>query len=481
MKLISKSKYLIGLQCPLHLWTTFHEPDKLPEVDVETQKRFDEGHEVGEMAKKLFPGGIDLPVDDFLGNIQLTKASLQEGKPLFEPGFLTEDKLFSRGDILVPNGDSWDIIEVKSGTKVKDINVHDVSFQKHVYEKCGLKIKKCYLMHINNEYIRKGEIEAKKLLVKEDITSKVDEIYSKVPERISEMKGIIDDPIKPSNKIGVHCSNPYDCPLVDDCWSFLPSNHVFQLYRGKSKAFKLVENGIYSLKDIPFEFKLNDKQGIQKDCDASGSVYVDKSRLKHFLKTITYPAYYLDFETFQTAIPKFSGSKPYQQIPFQYSLHVVSSFGVEPEHYSFLYSGKGDPREEFASSLKKVLGSSGTIVVYNQTFEISRLRELGLFLPSYSSWVEGIVSRVVDLWVPFRNFSYYNPIQKGSASIKKVLPALTGKDYSHLGISDGVSASIEFYNMAYKSGKDVREDLLKYCCLDTLSMVWIVEKLGGLV
>jgi hypothetical protein len=481
MKLLSKSKYLIGLQCPLQLWTNFHEPDKLPEIDAGVQRRFDEGHEVGEMAKKLFPGGIDLPVNDFIGNLQLTKASLQEGKPLFEAGFITEDKLFSRPDILVPNGKAWDIIEVKSGTKVKDINVHDVSFQKYVYEKCGLKIKKCYLMHINNEYVRKGEIEPEKLLVKKDITSDVNEIYSKVPELIENMKGIIDDPVKPSNKIGVHCNNPYDCPLQEECWSFLPENHVFQLYRGKAKAFELVENGIHALNDIPDEFKLNDKQGIQKDCDVSGKIYVDKERIKHFLKTLVYPLYYLDFETFQTAIPKFDCSKPYQQIPFQFSLHVVEKEGDKPKHHEFLYSGKGDPREEFASSLKKVLGDKGSIVVYNQTFEISRLKEIAELLPSYKKWVENSISRVVDLLIPFRNFSYYNPIQKGSASIKKILPALTGKGYSSLEISDGITASIEFYNMTYNSGKDVRENLLKYCCLDTLGMIWIVDKLNELI
>lgn len=482
MVLLSKSKYLIGLQCPLHLWTTFHEKEKLPEIDAQTQQRFDIGHDLEEYAKKLFPGGIDLPTEDFMGNIQLTQASLQEGKPLFEPAFMIDD-LYSRADILVPNKDSWDIIEIKSATRVKDINIHDVSFQKHVYEKCGLKINKCYLMHINNEYIRNGEIEPEKLLTKTDITEEVEKI-DKIEERIELMKEIINDPVKPSNKIGEHCSKPYDCPLQDECWSFLPENHVFQLYNSRKKGFELIEGKIYAIKDIPSEFKLNDKQGIQRDCEIKGKVYVDKERIKHFLKTLVYPLYYLDFETINPAIPMFDGSKAYQQIPFQFSLHVVKSEGAKPEHYEFLYSGSEDPRSEFASALKKVIGSTGSVVVYNQSFEISRLKELISFLPENKDWVENIIGRVVDLIIPFKNFSYYNPLQCGSASLKKVLPALTGKDYSALGISEGGDASLSFLNLNYfkvGNSEKVRKDLLEYCCLDTLGMVWIVEKLNGLV
>ena len=479
MKLLSKSKYLIGLQCPRHLWIAFNAKEKLPEIDASVQHRFDEGNKIGELAKKLFPGGIDIPTEDFRGNLEITKASLKEGKPLFEPAFMIDD-LYSRGDVLVPNEDGWDIIEVKSATKVKDVNVHDVSFQKHVYEKCGLKIKNCYLMHINNEYVRDGDIDPSKLLIKEDITSQVDEYIIGISERISKMKEIISDPLLVENSIGPHCSDPYDCPLIDDCWSFLPSGHVFQLYGSKKKGFSLVEDKIYALKDIPEDFKLNDKQGIQIKCEKTGEVHVNKESIKHFLKSLEYPLYYLDFETINPAIPMFSGSRPYQQIPFQFSLHVVKSEGAEIEHHEFLYSGSGDPRKEFASSLKEVIGSSGSIVVYNQSFEISRLKELALFFPSEKEWIYDVISRMVDLLVVFRGFAYYNPKQEGSASIKKVLPAIVGKDYSSLGIAEGMDASLSYLENFGKIDS-IREDLLEYCKLDTMAMVWIVEKLGEII
>jgi hypothetical protein len=486
MKLLTKSKYLLGLQCLRQVWIHFHEPDKIPEIDAATQKVFDEGNEVGELVKELFPGGIDLPTKDFMGNIQLTKGSLNERKPLFESGFLTEDRLFARGDILLPTKNGWDIIEVKSGSKVKDINVEDVAFQKYCYQKCGLKINKCYLMHLNNKYVREGDINVQELFIQEDITERVEEIFPQVPKKIQLIKETIDDPIIPENKIGPHCSKPYNCQFQEECWSFLPENHVAHLYRGGAKSFELIEGKIYELKNIPDEYKLNDKQQIQKECDISGKPFIDKESLKHFLSGLKYPLYYLDFETFFTAIPKFDGLKPYQQVPFQYSLHVVDSPGAEPKHHSFLYKGKEDPREEFISSLKKVLCEAGDIVVYNQSFEIARLRETAKFLPKYHDWVESVVGRIVDLWTPFRSFHYYNPKQKGSGSLKYVLPAVTGKDYSHLGINNGADALLQYYNTTYKDAseeerKKVFHDLEEYCKLDTLGMVWIIDELQKLI
>ena len=175
----------------------------------------------------------------------------------------------------------------------------------------------------------------------------------------------------------------------------------------------------------------------------------------------------------------FDGLKPWSQVPFQFSLYIVEE-GKKPKHHEFLYSGKGDPREEFLLALKKVLGDNGSVVVYFQQFENRILRELGQRFPEHNEWVKDVIARVVDLLVPFKNFSYYNPSQKGSASLKKVLPAVTGKDYSGMEISGGMFASVEFYNMNYDNGKDVREALLKYCGLDTLGMVWIIEKLNSM-
>src|SRR3989344_5290252 len=186
MQTLTKSKYLIGLQCPKYLWIIFHEPEKIPEATIAEEFKFEQGTKVGQFAKMLFPKGIDLQTKDYLKNIEDTKKSSKEKKPLFEAGFEFSN-CFSRADILVPVKDEWDIIEVKSGTEVKDENVHDVSFQKYVYDNCGLKIRNCYLMHLNKEYFRNGDLDLNMLFVKEDVTKEVEELLSNVKERIHEI------------------------------------------------------------------------------------------------------------------------------------------------------------------------------------------------------------------------------------------------------------------------------------------------------
>ncbi|MBA7591689.1 hypothetical protein ES708_33849 [subsurface metagenome] len=237
--------------------------------------------------------------------------------------------------------------------------------------------------------------------------------------------------------------------------------------------------------DIPDDYKLTEKQSIQKTCEISGQPYVDKDAIKNFFSSLQYPIYYLDFETINPAVPMFDGTRPYQAIPFQFSLHVVSDRKASAEHFPFLTDSSGDPRLTFLAELKKVLGDSGSIVVYNQGFEEAILKELAIVFPEYDDWITGIRGRLADLLQPFRNFYYYHPQQKGSASIKKVLPALTGISYDGMEIPNGSEASIKFYTVTYGEATEeerhkVRADLEKYCALDTEGMIWIVEKLRKL-
>ena len=488
MPLLSKSKYLVGLQCPKYLWIMFHEPDKIPEVDQATQHRFDQGHLVGELAKKLFPEGIDIDEEDFTENIKKTKELLKKRKILFEAGILSEN-IYSRADVLKPAGkEEWDIIEVKSSTKVKDVNIHDVSFQKHCYEKSGLKIRKCFLMDINNEYVREGEIDPKELFKMQDITAEVDGVTEGIQERIDSLFKVISSEKCPDVKISKDCNDPYEC-LIEECWDFLPENSVFDLYRGGKKGFELFEGGVHSIKDIPSDCKLTSNQEIQKECEKTGKPYINKVKISNFLKQLEYPLYFLDFETYNTPIPLYGGLRPYQQIPFQFSLHVLND--SETSHFSFLASGDKDPRMDFLLSLKKVIGGKGSVVVYNAAFEKRILNELCSAFPEQKEWIYSVLSRVVDLLVPFRSFFYYHPKQKGSASIKSVLPALTGRTYDDLEIAGGETASLQYLYITHGSSdgkmaseseiKKIREDLEKYCCLDTEGMVGILGELEKFV
>ncbi len=302
-----------------------------------------------------------------------------------------------------------------------------------------------------------------------------------MPDRINEMLEIMASSQCPEPGIGRHCSDPYDC-AISDCWEFLPEHHILQLHRGGQKALGLLNDGVLSIDEIPDDFRLNGKQQIQKQCVVSGQPHIDKAGIKRFLDTLRYPLSYLDFETFNPAVPMFDSTRPYQKIPFQWSLHVVEMENAEPEHYSFLAEGTDDPRPEFLSKLKEALPNRGSVVVYNQAFEKGIMTELGNTFPEYAEWADGVIGRMADLLAPFRDFCYYHPAQKGSASLKAVLPAATGKGYDELEINNGEDASLAFQRIAYgeaseEEGRQVREALEVYCGLDTEGMIWIVDRL----
>jgi CRISPR/Cas system-associated exonuclease Cas4 (RecB family) len=482
--MLSKSRYLNGLQCPRLLWVVSNEPDRIPEPDAATQHIFDQGHLVGELAKKLFPGGIDMPAKDFMGNITMTKDLLQQRRPLFEAGVLS-GKIYSKADILNSvNEDEWDIIEVKSSTSVKEVNLHDVSFQKLCWEDSGLKIRKCYLAYINNQYVRNGEINPQEFFILQDISDEVAIAGEGIRDRIDGMLDVISAPSCPKVTIGPHCNNPYDCPLTD-CWEGLPEHNVFTLYYGGKKSHELYRNGVLAIADIPSGYKLNDKQRIQCACVVNGTPYVDKDAIRQFLASLDYPLYYLDFETFGTAIPLFDGTRPYQSIPFQFSLHVQETPGSELRHFSFLAEGRRDPRPELLTSLSRLISSSGSIVAYSKSFEEGVLKDLGNAFLEYAGWTANVVSRLVDLMVPFRGFFYYYPAQKGSASLKSVLPAITGHGYEEMPIASGDDASLAFLSITFEdvAAEEVariRKELLAYRALDTGGMVRIVERLREL-
>jgi hypothetical protein len=482
MQPLTKSKYMNGLQCPKLLWTVFNNPGTIPPRDEATQYRFDQGHIVGNLAKRLFHGGIDIPTEPFMDNIDKTKQLLEKKKPLFEAGVMAGN-IYSRIDILNPSGDGWEIIEVKSSTQLKEEYLPDIAFQKFCCAAAGLEMKHCHLMHINNKYVRHGDIEPKDFFVKREVSDDLETVS--IPDNIANMMYIIKSGECPDIPIGSHCHSPHDCPLMPKCWSYMPKNNVFDLYSGGEKSESLFKQGVLAIKDIPPDIALTDRQNIQRICAIKGKPHVDKPKLRQFLKGLKYPLHFLDFETFATAIPLLDGTRPYENIPFQYSLHIVDEKGGT-KHFSFIADGKDDPRMKFIDSLKNVMLDGGSIVVYNATFEKKVLQSLAELFPEHRKWVDSVVGRFVDLLLPFKNFHYYDSGQEGSASVKAVLPALVGKSYDALDISEGQAASLAYLSMTYgdmgtKEAKKTRAALEKYCGLDTEGMVWIVDKLRDAV
>ena len=476
--LLTKSKYMNGLQCLRLMWLA--DKKQLPKPSLSDEHKFAQGHDFEEYVKMLFPKSIDLKDLEFKENLTKTQEAIKQGKIIFEAGILFED-LFIRADILKPSKKGWDLYEIKSTTEVKDQHIPDLAFQKYVCEKAGLKINKCFVVYLNKEYIKEGKIKPDKLILTEDVTAKVNAINDTEKNTIRFLK-ILNQETCPEICISMKCNKPYECVLEDSCWGILPKYNVLQLTNWRV-YWKLLEDGIEDIKDIPKGTKLTDKDQIVVEAVTKNKTIISKEHIKHFLKSLNYPLFHLDFETFDTAVPIFDKSKPYQKIPFQYSLHIQPKKG-KVEHREFLSKG-GDPRIELLKQMKKDLEGTSDIIVFNKTFEISVMKKLAEDFPENKEWIDSAISRVVDLADIFRSFYYYNPSQKGSYSIKKVLPAITGESYSKLEINNGGDASMLYFYSHIKpklENKDeIRKNLIKYCGLDTEGMVLIIERLRILI
>ncbi|MCE9616518.1 MAG: DUF2779 domain-containing protein [Lentisphaerae bacterium] len=487
---ISKSKYLSGLQCPKLLWVYYRAKDWIPPVDAATQAVFDQGHVVGELAKQLYPGGIEVPWDtDLPTTVRKTKALLKQRVPLFEASLLGGG-VYARADILEPVGrGQWDLIEVKSTGKVKDIHIPDLAAQRYCYEAAGLYIRRCHLMHIDTQYLLRGNPDPNRFFQCEDVTDQVDAMLPEVPRRVREMRKTIGQEACPEVEIGPHCSDPYDCPLTGRCWKAVNSrpHSIFTLYRlGAKKTWALYAQGVLDNAQIDEGTRLSGNQQIQIEAERTGQLQINKPAVRSFLERLYYPLQFLDFESFQTAIPLVQLTRPYQQIPFQFSLHQLVSSTARPRHFGWIWDGSGSPFDAMLEQLRACLTDQGAVVAYNASFEIARLREAAAACPTHRKWVEAVIDRTVDLLEPFRSFDVYHPAQHGSASMKSVLPALTGQDYAGMAISDGGMASqaylTTFYGNAPQAAKEQTiKDLEAYCGQDTLGMWDIVKALGKLV
>jgi len=473
--MLTKSKFMNGLQCSRLMW--FANKKQLPEITLSDKHKFAQGSDFEKYVKLTFPEGVDLAGMKFDENLEKTQELIKNKKIIFEAGFQVED-YFVRSDVLEPNGDGWNLYEIKSSTSIKPQHIPDLAFQKFICEKAGLIIKDCFVIVLNKEFVKNGEIDPVKLIYTEEVTQQVNN-YIDVEEKAKAFITIINSENVPPITISSNCNKPYSCPLKSECWGTLPKHNVLELTNWRL-YWKLFNDGVIEIKDIPNDVQLSDKDQIIYETVTTGLTYKSKEHIKHFLNALNYPLYHFDFETFDTAVPIFNKSKPWQKIPFQFSLHIEQENG-ETEHHEFLAEGNDDPRPKLLEKMKEVMGTTGDVVVFNQSFEIGRLKELAEDFPEYKEMIQNVLDRIVDLLIPFKKFHYYNPEQKGSASIKKVLPAVTERSYSELEINNGAEASMLFFYSHIKpeleNKNEIRENLLKYCGLDTEGMVWIIKEL----
>jgi hypothetical protein len=484
--MLSKSDYLRFLQCPRYLWLFKNRKGKVAQTErsLSDKRTIEEGNEVESYARKLFPTG-KLAEGFYEEAHKSTKALLDSDEKVIFQATAIVDGLLAMADIFEYDevNKYWIINEVKSSTEVDDDHITDTCFQKIAFEKAGFNIGKINLVHINNEYVRSGEIKPKKLFKIEDITEQVKEIEPETKDNIEIALKVTKQDNEPMPKIIKQCNRrkTKQCPFIPYCWKDVPEYSIYDLNRiSKKKIIQLLDSNALKITDIPLEgFPLTEIQENQLTAAITDKVMIDEEAIKGELSGVEYPLYFLDYETFFPAIPLFDGYKPYQQMTFQYSLHVVEAEGEKAKHFEFLQKEYADPVPDLLVSLKSNIGGTGSVIVWNKTFEMLRNTEMGEMHPEYAPFMESVNSRVYDLMDIFTKQYYVHPAFKGSASIKKVLPVLVPElSHSDLEISEGATASIKWFEMV-SGAKDehLYKNLLAYCEMDTLAMVRLYEAL----
>jgi hypothetical protein len=484
MRYLSKGRYLSSLQCDKKLWIEANARELVPALDPAELDRLEQGRVVGEIARGLHPGGVSVGRHDLAWEpaILATQEALMRRVPLYEAAF-AHGGAACRVDLLVPaGGAAWDLLEVKSSTKVEDEDREDLAFQTWVLRGAGVELRRQAIVRIDSSYERSGDLEIERLFVVEDQTEAIEPVVTSMPTRVDAALRAARSPSQPTVEIGPHCTKPRACPLEELCWRHLPEQSVLALVNGGKKRWDLYQRGVRGLQEIPAGTALTARQSRQVEAARDGRPRFDPSALRQFLAALAYPLHFLDFEALAPAVPPFDRTRPYQQLPFQFSLCVVREPGAERRMHSFLTEGGGDPRPLLFARLREAIGPAGSIVVYNEVFEMGVLREGGEALPEYRAWSEAVIERVVDLYRPFRSLDYYHPAQRGSVSMKSVLPALVGRGYAELEIQEGTSAAREFLRSLASATppeerERIRRALIAYCDQDATGMADIVEAL----
>jgi len=491
---LSKSKILAWRQCPKRLWLEIHRKDLL-DYSTTTQASHESGHQVGDIARRIYdPEGAGLFLDlkqisfaDLLA--QSAQLSKDVNHPIFEAGFCANGAL-SLADVMLPvkqgRKRAWRMVEVKSATSVKSYHRDDAAIQAYVTRAAGVPLASIALAYIDKNWIYPGEENYQGLLIENDLTEEAFERAEEVEAWIAAAQKVARKRKEPAIGTGGHCSSPYECGFIGYCSIQEPQaeHPVSWLPRVQTKALKEhLATGNGELRDVP-DVLLNPRQLRVKNCTLTGNVWFDAEGAAADLAAHKLPGYFLDFETVQFAVPIWKGTRPYQQIPFQFSIHRLSKTG-KLDHQEFLDLSGKDPSRKFAECLIEACGKRGPVFVYNAAFETTRIKELAQRFPKLAKSLLAINDRIVDL-LPIAENRYYHPSMEGSWSIKKLLPAIAPDlRYDQLeGVQDGGMAMEAFKEAIAKGCKGIRKaeidrQLRKYCGMDTLAMVNVFLKLNG--
>lgn len=483
--LLSKSRFLAGLQCPLRLWYQCFRRDLAAPVSAAQEAIFEMGRRVGLLATERFPAGVPI-VEDFRHHAdaeRTTRAAMADLQvpAIFEAAF-TADGVRIRVDILQRAEDGeWNLIEVKSSTGVKEEHLFDAGIQLRVLQGAGVKLAGAGLMHINRDYVYEGgPWDLFSLFTLADLTDETARLQEEIGARLEALHQVVSRPEPPTISPSRHCLTPYCCEFWDHCTRDMPEHWIMTLPGLNAERFDLLSAmGVVDISEVPDTAPVSAIQQRVVDCVRQNREYISED-LGAALSAVEFPLHFLDFETAAPAMPVFAGTQPFEMIPFQWSDHVMTEDG-RLEHLDFLSIDGDDPRPAFIDSLLCALGASGTIFIYSP-YEKTVLNHLALRFAERVQEMADVIDRFTDLWAVIRRH-YYHPSFHGSFSLKAVLPVLVpDMGYKHLAVQDGTQASFAYLRMIGPETTDsekrvIEKNLRTYCGQDTLAMVRIREVL----
>ena len=476
---LTKTDFISYLDAPRHLWAMKHGKLDKQEINTYLEHLFEQGYRVEELAEQYIKKHL-IPKYGVSNNevlLQPTQTDISEIKG--------EGNYEARTDVLIknPKSNKWDMYEIKSATKVDRSHKYDATFQTLIFEKY-YDLGDVYILHLNNEYYRQGELDLTQLFIAVNVNEYVEKLKDEVVQMRYEAYLISKE--EDFSKASA-CIRPKTCPCLSLCHPNLPKYSIFDINRITQSAKKvqtLLNDDIVDVMDVPKDFELTDVQRYQVNVAQSKKTQIDKQAIRERLDELVYPLHFIDYETFNSAIPMYDGYKPYDQMCFQYSLHILRKRGGKLEHYEFIETDQIDPIPNFIKTLNRQICEEGSIIVWNKSFESTQNQRMGEIHPKFEGFCMDMNERMFDLMDIFRDQLYADPKFKGSYSIKKVLPVLVPElSYERMDIGDGATAMASWNKMVYGDTDDdekeiIRKHLLKYCELDTLAMVRIWEVLN---
>ncbi len=482
--ILSKTSYIKGLQCSKALFFYRHYPQLRDPIPPARQALFNRGHDVGNLARKLFPGGTDATAKVGAKSskaVKRTQELMAAGENVIYEAAFVHDEVLVLVDVLVRDGEKWKAYEVKSSLRLSKSYYQDASLQYYVLTGTGLPISDFSLVHVNSDYVRNGALDLNQFFVIVSIMKQAKEQLASIIEKINSHKEVLSGPQIPEVAIGEQCFSPYECDYRGQCWKHLPDGSVFELTGiNRSEQARLFKEGYVTTELVPEAESLPLLARLQVKTKKTQEAFIDKEKLKGFLEPLGNHIFFLDIENFQPAIPKYNGTKPFAALPFAFSLHERKPDGTLVYH-SFIAESGPDPRKEFIQKFLALTEGESVILAYDITAERMSLNLLRQQFPEFSIELEQRTKRLRDLMQPFQQGWYHGPKMNGSISLKSVLPALVpGMDYSHLAIQNGNHAMAIYEKLDNEdlfSRAEKLTALAEYCELDTMSMVKIFEVL----